>query len=63
MASISAEIERAAAAARSESQADLAEARSERDELAEVGEALEGERDELAAQLLQLVGERDGLAG
>ena len=63
VASISAEIERAAAAARSESQADLAEARSERDELAEVGEALEGERDELAAQLLQLVGERDGLAG
>ena len=41
LAGISNEIARAAAAARSESQSDLAEARGERDELAQAGEALE----------------------
>jgi chromosome segregation ATPase len=62
-AAIAAEIERAAARARAEIEAQLAQAQGEAAELAAAGEALEAERDALAEQVAELTRERDTLAG
>jgi chromosome segregation ATPase len=60
---IAAEIERAAASARSEVENKLVQAQAEAVELSSVGEALETERDELFEQVAELTTERDTLAG
>jgi chromosome segregation ATPase len=60
---IAAEIERAAASARSEVENKLVQAQAEAVELSSVGEALEAERDELFEQVAELTTERDTLAG
>ena len=62
-ASISAEIERAAAQARGEIQGRLVQAQAEAAELAAAGEVIEAERDALAEQVATLTTERDTLAG
>jgi colicin import membrane protein len=60
---IAAEIERAAASARSEVENKLVQAQAEAVELSSVGEALEAERDELFEQVVELTTERDTLSG
>ena len=62
-AAIGAEIERAAAAARSEIEGRLVQAQAEAAELAAAGEVLEGEREELLAHVGALSAERDNLKG
>ena len=62
-ASISAEIERAAAQARGEIEGRLVQAQAEAAELAAAGEVMEAERDALAEQVATLTTERDTLAG
>jgi chromosome segregation ATPase len=58
-AAIAAEIEKAAATARSEIEGRLVQAQGDAAELAAAGEQLEDERDELAAQLVTVTTERD----
>lgn len=60
---IAAEIERAAAQARSEIESRLVQAQSESADLSAAGEAMEAERDALVEQVTALTSERDTLAG
>lgn len=60
---INGEIQRAAAAARAEVEAQLAQAQTEAADLAAAGEVMEAERDSLLEQLAALTSERDVLAG